>query len=135
MVGIVPWEPEALAQQEASQRRERLLLAARPSSAAGARPAPAAAPGAVPLPRTRRGAEALDVGQLRAEQLPDAVRETIAEHRRRRGWQRVLPCPSDPERYAGLFQTRRAADVLVERAACAAAARVLAGAAASGGGE
>jgi hypothetical protein len=104
----------------AHAKRSRAAVPAKPQQLRAAQQQPAAA---VAAPRTVMEAEALDFGRLPAAQLPDAVRETAAEHRRRGGFQRVLPCPDDPERYGGLFETPRVGNVLVARWAAHAASR------------
>lgn len=55
---------------------------------------------------------------LPPDQLPDIVIEAEAEYARRRGWQRVFPCPSDPCRYLDLFETPRAANVVLCKYYC-----------------
>ncbi len=50
---------------------------------------------------------------LACNELPDLVIETEAEYARRRNWERVFPCPSDPSRYLDLFETPRAASIMV----------------------
>jgi hypothetical protein len=131
MVGVVPWDPQALTDLQDAERQKRLVgVATAPQNSAKAPAAAAAA--AVPTAaastmaaaavaaaaaHTVREVLALDMSRLTASQLPELVCETIAEHRRRRGWQRVFPCPEEPERYLDLFEVPRAANLLVARAA------------------
>jgi len=120
MIGIAPYDSETLARSVEAQRQARLgtrISGKRLNSAAAMAPA---AP-----PRTVRDVAELDLSRMSAMQLPDVVRETIAEHIRRRGWQRVFPCPEEPDRYLDLFEVPRAPNVLVARAAAEAASRVL----------
>jgi hypothetical protein len=44
------------------------------------------------------GNSVLPAAGLQPDQLPDIVIEAEAEYSRRRGWERVFPCPEDPRR-------------------------------------
>ena len=60
-------------------------------------------------------AATIKFSELSAEQLPEVIREAEAEHNRRGGWQRVLPCSDEPSRYLHLFQHKRASNLLLSR--------------------
>lgn len=109
---MTPWDRAALAADDEARRRARLLRLG--GGAADEAAAVAAAP------RTVREAEALDFEATPAWRLPDAAREALAEHRRRRGWRRVVPMEGDPWRHAELFEApKRPCDVLLRRALAA----------------
>ena len=60
-------------------------------------------------------AATIKFSELSAEQLPEVIREAEAEHERRGGWQRVLPCSDEPNRYLHLFQHKRPSNLLLSR--------------------
>ncbi len=66
--------------------------------------------------RSVQEAMALELCASAPEALPEVVRETEAEWRRRRRWQPLFPCPEEPRRYLELFETARVSNVLVCRA-------------------
>ena len=72
-------------------------------------------PEALPARLAIAQAASLDFAGLPAEQLPEVIREAEAEHSRRGGWQRVLPCSEEPTRYQALFQHPRPSNVLLTR--------------------
>lgn len=150
----MPWDPSTQSQLEGSTHHARFMgldeagtgvdnggrssscaSAAAPArrqgptaSAATARPPAAkraAGPVGVCVVRTIQDAEAFDFSGLQAAALPEAVRETVAEYRRRGGFQRVVPCPEDPGRYLNLFEAPRVSNVLYARWAAQAAARLV----------
>ena len=70
---------------------------------------------ALPARLAMQHAATIKFSELSAEQLPEVIREAEAEHQRRGGWQRVLPCSDEPSRYLHLFQNKRASNLLLSR--------------------
>ncbi|MEW5302346.1 MAG: hypothetical protein WDW36_005143 [Sanguina aurantia] len=61
------------------------------------------------------GFPCLETTGLPVEDLPLIVVESEAELCRCRGWQRVLPCITQPSRYSQLFDTQRLSNVLLAK--------------------
>ncbi len=137
MLGVTPTDKDAWEEGQQQERQARLtgLPTSKPSSTAsnsssttGSKKAggacktrPGVAGGTTQCTAARQTvsvrsvqeALALNMRSLSPEQLPEVVRETAAEQRRCRRWQRVFPCPGKPLRFAELFETPRLNNALV----------------------
>ena len=104
MVGVVPFDLEALKAEVEARKQARL------TGLPTGREAPQQHQ--VAMPKTVKEAEEMDFTSISQDRLPDIIIEMEAEYERRRGWERAFPCVEDPLKYLDLFETPRTSNTM-----------------------